>query len=300
MLKKTHLALISSLLIFSIISAKEMDDSTSNKTYEGIITFNSDRDGNSEIYIANSYGSEQTNITNNPANDAFGVWSPDGLKIAFVSDRSGEFGIYIMDLIDLRKAEFSEPYKIVNMRPSSRIAWSADGKRILFDAWPECDIFVVNCDGSELTKITNTSTCEFQPQFSPDGNKIIFCLTADEKQNICIMNSDGRDIIQLTDDGVSYFPAWSPDGKKIAFNSSRSGRQDVDICVMDIDGSNRKWLTNHYRHDEFPAWSKDSKYILYQSDRGTSQIFMIKADGTNNRLILGDKSYNNSAPNFRD
>jgi Tol biopolymer transport system component len=265
----------------------------------GIISFNSDRDGNGEIYVMNADGSGQRNITNHPANDGFGVWSPDGNRMAFVSDRDGSYGIYIMILDVLQNAEFSKPVKISDKRPSSRVSWSPDGSRIIFDAWPERDLFIVNSDGSDLRRLTNTPESEFQPQFSPDGSTIVFCLTADERQNICVMNPDGTGKKKITDDGVSFFPTWSPSGKRIAFNSSRPGRQDIDIAVIDADGSNRKWLTDHPRHDEFPSWSPDGSRIAYQSDRGVHQIFIMNSDGSDNRSLSNNTSYENGEPYWR-
>ncbi len=61
------------------------------------ITFQSDRDGNNEIYIMNADGSGQANITNHPAMDLGPSWSPDGASIAFYSDRDGRFEIYVMN-----------------------------------------------------------------------------------------------------------------------------------------------------------------------------------------------------------
>jgi len=61
------------------------------------IAFQSNRDGNYEIYVMDADGSNQTNLTNNPADDMFPVWSPDGTKIAFMSNRDGNWEIYVMN-----------------------------------------------------------------------------------------------------------------------------------------------------------------------------------------------------------
>ena len=74
------------------------------------IAFHSNRDGNSEIYVMNADGSEQTNLTNNRAPDAFPSWSPDGKKIAFSSDRDGNSEIYVMN------ADGSEQVNLTNNR----------------------------------------------------------------------------------------------------------------------------------------------------------------------------------------
>ena len=64
---------------------------------EGKIAFDTDRDGNYEIYVMDADGSNQTNLTNNPAQDGYPSWSPDGSVIAFISDRDGNYEIHVMD-----------------------------------------------------------------------------------------------------------------------------------------------------------------------------------------------------------
>ncbi len=61
------------------------------------IAFHSDRDGNPEIYVMDADGSNVTRLTNDPADDGFPTWSPDGSRIAFFSDRDGNPEIYVMD-----------------------------------------------------------------------------------------------------------------------------------------------------------------------------------------------------------
>ncbi len=70
---------------------------TQLKDSVGQIAFVSNRDGNFEVYVMDTDGSNQTRLTNNPAIDEGPAWSPDGTKIAFRSDRDGNFEVYVMD-----------------------------------------------------------------------------------------------------------------------------------------------------------------------------------------------------------
>ena len=293
------------LILIGCGATDSSDDDNNNQNIPldgrggGIICFNSGRDGNGELYIMNADGTGQKNITHNPDNDGYGSWSPNGMSIAFVSDRGGSYAIYRMDVIDMQSGQFSEPVKIASKRPSSRVSWSPDGTELIFDAWPECDIYTVNSDGTNLNKLIATPEQEFQPYYSPDGSQIVYCRTVGNSQNIWIMNRDGSNMKSITNDGVSYFPTWSPDGNTIAFNSIKAGRQDADICLTDINGNNRQWLTDYSNLDEFPTWSPDGNRIAYQSNRGVHKIYIINKDGSNNNPITTNTSFDNGEPGWR-
>ncbi|GAH70395.1 unnamed protein product, partial [marine sediment metagenome] len=92
--------------------AEEITEET-KKTEIGKIAFVSDRDGNWEIYVMNADGSEQTRLTNDPALDGCPIWSPDGKKIAFVSERDTESEdpeIYIMNADGLSLIRLTKSY----------------------------------------------------------------------------------------------------------------------------------------------------------------------------------------------
>ncbi|MCH8286841.1 PD40 domain-containing protein [candidate division KSB1 bacterium] len=84
-------------------------------------------------------------------------------------------------------------------------------------------------------------------------------------------------------------PSWSPDGTKIVFSSTRDDNNEsetpnLEIYVMDADGSNIKRLTNSLRHDGSPSWSPDGSQIIFESDRnGSFEIYIMNADGSNQR-----------------
>ena len=61
------------------------------------IAFDSERDGNLEVYVMNADGTGQTRLTDNPAADGVPAWSPDGSRIAFMSNRDGDYEIYVMN-----------------------------------------------------------------------------------------------------------------------------------------------------------------------------------------------------------
>ena len=116
------------------------------------------------------------------------------------------------------------------------------------------------------------------------GDLIAFNSDRDVDVEIFVMNADGTEVRQLTDnDDYDNHPAWSPDGERIAFISTRDG--DYEIFVMNADGTEVRQLTDDDARDFEPLWSPNGERIAFQSDRGGAHwfvgwdIFVMNADG---------------------
>jgi len=151
-----------------------------------------------------------------------------------------------------------------------------------------CAIYSINNDGSGLTKLTRDMVDIFNPQWSPDGTKILF----EGNPNIYIMNADGSDLINLTRKAEGMHPDWSPDGKQIVFNSLRSGNNE--IYTINTDGTGIKRLTNTPLDDLEPQWSPYGSWIAYYTTKNLNtggwyyEICVINSDGTElKELIVG-------------
>jgi Tol biopolymer transport system component len=131
------------------------------------------------------------------------------------------------------------------------------------------EIYTMSEDGSDETRLTEEDANDFDPSWSPDGDKIAFVSFRDGSNNmeIYVMNADGTDQTRLTEnDALDREPSWSPDGEKIAFASNRDG--NYEIYVMDADGSDVTRLTdNDDALDREPSWSPDGEKIAFVSNR---------------------------------
>lgn len=240
--------------------------------------------------------------------DAYPMLSPDGSRLLFESDRTGNWEIYTMrpdgtDLVRLTD----------NPAPDVTPIWSPDGKRIVFASERDAgdsEIYVMNADGSGQRRLTRQPGDDSHPHWSPDGARIVFNsarttpdLTADwAKQHIEIftMAADGSDVRQVTRfRTVSTYPQFSPDGNKIAFRRTLDepafqwdltmSARNSEVFVMNADGSNPVNVSKSASYDGWPAWSPDGATIVFSSNRAgpanIGQLYAVDPDGGNLRKL---------------
>lgn len=216
---------------------------------------------------------------------SFTTLAGGGSRIAFVSDRSGNADIFLMN---------SDGSGVVNLtnHPAQDFdpAWSPDGSKIAFGSnrdGASCNsLYVMNADGSGVRRLTTGAFCDNRPSWSPDGLRIAFerCCS-DEGSDIYLIQADGTNPRQLTGGGlfISDQPSWSPDGSRIAFERYSSlGGELPDIYVIRVDGTGLTRLTTNPLHDMYPAWSPDGSKIALMSygDGGNAEIYVMNPDGT--------------------
>ena len=137
------------------------------------------------------------------------------------------------------------------------------------------EVYTINADGSEETRLTDNPAFDCMPSWSPDGKKITFSSVRDGhtdlyvKTDVYVMNTDGSKQTRLTNNSAMC-SSWSPDGGKIAFYSLvKDGNEETDngeeanwwyelnmeIYIMNPDGSELINITNNPAYDGYPSWS---------------------------------------------
>lgn len=242
-----------------LTNSDSLDFSPSWSKVDNKLYFYSKREGNSEIYSIDIENKKLNRLTNNPANDILPVPSPKGNLILFISDRnSSRKNLYSMD------KNGSKIKSLTNNRFYEESPdWSPDGKKIIFTRQlrdskdtshaGNGEIHLMDSNGSNLIRLTNKDGYDSGAKFSPDGKKIAFYGYNQNQWDLYIMNSDGSDLNNLTDDIIEcYSPDWSSNGEWLVYTAGKDG--NYNIWKINIKTKERLQLTNTTGRNEGPVW----------------------------------------------
>jgi Tol biopolymer transport system component len=239
--------------------------------------------------------------------------SPQGDKVAFISNRNEYFDVFIMNATD-----GSIIQKLVNGQTTNNfeelhlltpgISWSPDGKRIAISskAGNQDAIFLIDVASGDQEQLSFGLAGIFSVDWSPKGDAIAFVGNTASQSDIFVYNLKTKKLVNLTDDIYSdERPTWSPDGKKLYFSSDRGNvvthdstdirfhdYNSYDIFSIDVATRDIERLTDWSRSNQgSPVVSPDGKKILFVSDRnGINNIYMLNLETKKWRPITNSLS----------
>jgi TolB protein len=219
-------------------------------------------------------------------------------KIVFVSTRTGNKEVYIMDYDGYNERRLTRNGSI-NLNPS----FSPDGHEIIYTSYKKGnpDLYRKEIFTGAETRISSRPGLNVTGAWSPRGYKIALTMSKDGNSQIYLINRNGKELARLTnDDAIDISPSWSPDGSQIAFVSDRDG--SPQIYIMNADGSKVRRLTTSGSYNVGPSWSPDGHRILYCRRQSNGfQIYAIDTDGTDDTQLTteGRNEYPHWSPDGR-
>ena len=226
------------------------------------------QDADLDVFLRTMDSDEESPVAETEFVEDAPRWAPDGRSVAYSSNETGSFQIYV-------SAPGGKPRQITSgSRNYALPSWSPDGRDMVVSGCTDgrCRIYRMRADGSHPVAISSGPD-DYFPEWSPDGKWVVFTGRDTEEPggafHLWLVRPDGSFIKRITAGNIEGFsPRWSPDGKRIAFSAAgrvnEQGFAASHIYVMDRDGSHRRRLTvDEHVDDIYPCWSPDGSRIAF-------------------------------------
>jgi len=264
-------------------------------------------DGQGEIFTMNADGSDVVQLTDSGGKNRAPAWSPDGKKIAFMSNRanSGLWNIFVMNADGTDVTNLTDKHAN-NITPN----WSPDGAEIVFasDFWGDAtNVCTMNSDGTNIKQVTNMARGQsaFCPSYSRDGKELFYMSNGSGSFAITKTDLSPGNLTNLTqlNKKSSVYPNVSPVEGKIVYSGDTANRIDlnnpqIDIFVLTTATGDNVQLTSTSVNEtsiwnQYPAWSPDGTKIVFSSNRSQgiwqqfgidtpiTQLYVMDPDGKN-------------------
>jgi TolB protein len=214
--------------------------------------------GRPDLFVMNANGRGRTRLTSTPVPERDPSWSPDGTRLVYAARTApGEpFRIFVA------RADGSGREQLTSQKAGSDTApvWSPDGTRIAFvsdraGGFPE--LYLMNADGTGVKRLTTNALIDANPSWSPDGIRVVFDRCCENgTSDLFTIDVTTRAEVSVTASASSqeFAPSWSPDGTRIAYDAFEVGQGNIDIWVVNADGSSPLRLTQQVGPDLSPDW----------------------------------------------
>ncbi|HEU4888541.1 MAG TPA: S9 family peptidase [Thermoanaerobaculia bacterium] len=265
----------------------------------------------SDLWLIDADGKNDRRLTFANGADFRPRWSPDGTRLAFLSDRGGRNAIYLLDARGGEaKAVTTEP------TPVREFEWSPDGKQIAFTRIDEATgegeprvvdenvrqlhLYVVDVESGKSRKLTSDKLTTFNFDWSPDGSEIVLARAAGN--GLDALHSTDLHVLSVRDGAIRPLvvrpghdnnPRWSPDGKSIVFTSAGGTSHwlvEFDIHVVPSSGGTPRKVSAAYdRTPDGYEWTEDSRGLWIEGPFDISaQILRINTDGSGFTKVLSE------------
>jgi len=217
---------------------------------------------------AETYGKK---LTENAEFNTNPVFSPDGMKIAFISDRNGYSDLFVMDVDgagqkSILKSRIGRSLDVIHSQGHA-LSWSPDGERIAFvgEKKEKDYLYTINLRKGKLKKFRLPMEVLKSPCFSHRGDRIVFVGMEGGMNNLYSVDANGKNLVKLTSDEFDEdYPIFSPDDKKIIYVSEREKQKDLFLLDMETFAITR--LTSTPSDEIDPSWLPDGNSIIYVGD----------------------------------
>ena len=279
----------------------------------GQIAFASDRTGSPQIFLVDLRGESAFQVTNMQGGACQPAWSPDGLRIAFISPCKGNEDIYTNTSLYIINAD-GTGLATLDASPGGNFdpAWSPDGKIIAYTSarTGQMEIFMLPVDDpASITQITSGAAKveSRMPTWSPDGSKLVYVVKRVGVYQIWMMNADGTDAAQIIRSGQAYndySPVWSPRNDLIIFNQrcAKTYCNPYLLSTSPTDRSKEQGLKLPFNviFIEDIDFSPDGFYLAYEGvgDSNNFDIFFMTLSGGDKVRLTTDPA-NDFQPTWR-
>ncbi len=275
--------------LIDLSNSSAMDSRPSRSPDDSQVVFQSNRNGNIELYLTDSMGKTQTRLTTTKADNINAMFGPDNESVVYQSNRNGNWDIYLLNVKTGTDRQLT-----TNPADDVNPFWSPDPNWIVFQSnrtgtW---NLYLMDVStGTEYT-FTDFPYDAIFPSWSPNGKQLAFLTDWNNDWNLYVSDLQGNDVKQVTKNGNAGNVVWSPEGNRLAYQFD-SGNGDTNVFTYDLTNGKQYQLTTFNGPDSAPSWDCGGSNIAFTSTSGGSpNLYSVPWQGGTISYITNDPSTN--------